>query len=286
MRFTASDSACIVGEVQLRSPTDGWGVCTDPTPGGQSLLRYDGHVWSTQAAPSALHLGANTSLWLSGIATLSATDGWAVGYTTGTGADPNQRVVGIILRYVGGQWTLFQTINDVELRSVATRSATDGWAIGERVVYQGDASTNRYAQVGSAPLILRYQQGQWSPVSLSLATADPARYLTVVLLLQVVMRSPTDGWAFGNQLVYRQGGGKLQVVSSGTILLRYDGVGWRSVALPLPPANAGYRILSLGFAATGDGWAVGVVEKSKGVKFINMPLILRYHDGVWSVYLG
>jgi photosystem II stability/assembly factor-like uncharacterized protein len=120
------------------SPDEGWAV--GYTPGGTSshrtgpqqalIAHYHNGVWQAQStfAGSA----SDTFFYLSAVAMVSASEGWAVGEE------------GLIAHYLNGVWTSVESPTDQALHSIAMISPTEGWAVGN----QGT--------------ILHYQNGAWS----------------------------------------------------------------------------------------------------------------------------
>jgi hypothetical protein len=95
---------------------------------GQTTIHFDGTKWTAFNAP--MILGDNTSL-LKGVADISPTEAWAVGYVNAGLANPGQ----IIEQWNGTQWSVYPgpTFNpgdQPELFGVTAVSPTDIWAAG------------------------------------------------------------------------------------------------------------------------------------------------------------
>lgn len=289
-------ASCIVSAFQMVSPTEGWGVCSNPTIDNRSLLHYVNQSWSTVALPAGLNttldshhtIIPNTDIWLTDLSMQSATDGWAVGYVAGTGANPTQRSIGFILQYKDGRWSVSARYSAVELRSVSALASGDVWVAGDQVKYQGGAGANRYAPVGSTPTMLRYQRSRWKVAALPLPTIDPT-FTSTGAFTQIVMRSPTDGWVVGNEVSQEYRKGSLQETTISPLLFHFDGVRWQSAWTALLPKVAQARLFiaieRVAFTANGDWWAVG--EAAHNILTLTpAPLILRYHNGAWTIYVS
>ncbi len=135
-----------------------------------AILHYAGGAWTR--APANL---ANDRLL--GLAMVSATEGWAVGYDPGgTRSHYIGPQRGLIVHYHHGVWKAQSTFASPSgdtffyLSAVAMVSATEGWAVGQEGV------------------IAHYHNGAWARV----------RSPTNQALQSIVMLSPTEGWAIGN----------------------------------------------------------------------------------------
>src|SRR5205085_8701560 len=110
--------------------SDAWAVgYYRPAPGNpfQTLiLHYDGTQWTQVASP---HPGSVEN-YLYGVAILSATDAWAVGYYSNA-ANIYQTLT---LHWNGTQWNLQSSPNPLlgvaVLRGVMALAANDVWAVG------------------------------------------------------------------------------------------------------------------------------------------------------------
>jgi hypothetical protein len=213
-----------------------------PTAGAQG-------TWTPVTSP--------TTHWLVSISMASATEGWAVGYSSGG--------EGTMLHYSGGSWSTVTspTSPAADLTSVFMVSASDGWAVGA---------------VGGLGVILHYSGGSWSTVT------SP----TSNCLYSVFMVSASDGWAVGTGgTIIHYSGGSWSTVTSPTgvylnsvfmlsasegwavgglgVILHYSGGSWSTVTSPVTG-----DLQSVFMVSPSDGWIV--------------PGILHYDGGSWSIF--
>jgi hypothetical protein len=136
------------------------------------ILHCDGTAWSRQTNPSP-------HTWLSGLAMISPTEGWAVGaqqYATPSGASGSNPANARILHYHDGVWqqqasfTAPAGVGFFTLNAIAMSSADDGWA------------------AGTGGMLVHYTGGHWSLVS-SPTTHD---------LNAIALPPGGSGWAMGS----------------------------------------------------------------------------------------
>ena len=148
--------------LDMVSAKEGWAA-------GWGILRYRAGKWTVEA-------GTADDI-LAKITMLSATDGWAVGYSG-------------IRHYQNGVWQHVAAPAGVTLRDISMVSPTDGWAVGSLDTEDGYGGG----------VIARYQNGQWAITN---------QYPGLEWLQSISMVSPTDGWAVGARgalLHYTNGG--------------------------------------------------------------------------------
>ncbi len=122
-------------------------------PAKTVIVGWNGAAWKRMPSPSP---GAASALY--GVAAVSASSAWAVGYTTtSTGSKT------LILRWNGATWTRIPSPtpgNGGALTGVAASSAGSAWAVGS---------------TGSAkPLILRWNGTAWKRVPSPSPAAQPS----------------------------------------------------------------------------------------------------------------
>jgi len=274
--------------VQALSQSDVWAVGgqfnMQGSPVAGTILHYNGRQWSSTAISTPLF----------GISMLSATDGWAVGYS------------GVILHYNGQTWNSFNSPTSAVLRSIAMTSENDGWAVGyggTLLHYNGHtwavqtspttndlysismASAQEGWAVGSTGTLLHYVKGAWRKVAAPSANT----------LYGVFMLSPQDVWAVGQ---------------NGTVI-HYDGTSWNALNSPFKS-----DLYSVFLSSPDEGWigaGVSVMHYTQGafiwlnpqkylapgaVESISMlsaqegwsvgmnNIVSEYQNGVWKIVYG
>ncbi|HEX6483729.1 MAG TPA: hypothetical protein VF043_33195 [Ktedonobacteraceae bacterium] len=235
--------------VTAASASDVWAVGYDVNTTGvtQTLIEHwNGASWSVVKSPSPA--SANNELF--GVAAVSASDIWAVGFiANNTATGPVQQT--LIEHWNGAHWNVVQSPSPGSspvLNGVADVSATDVWAVGNSGFNQ--------------TLIEHWNGSRWSAVtSPSPGSGDDLRAVAVV--------SASDVWAAG----YTFNGSSIQ-----SLVEQWNGTSWQVVKSP----NVGTSPSFTGVAAVSanDVWAVGSYLNSN-----NMFLTLTEHwnGSRWSV---
>jgi hypothetical protein len=182
--------------------------------------------------------------FLNGVSAVSASDAWAVGYTSS--GQP------LIMHWDGTSWSPERgpSIPSGTLRGVSMVSATDGWAVG-----------TEYSATAETTLIEHWDGTHWTRVPSPSPRVDNQ-------LAGVSMASVTDGWAVGwigdvNNNVYR------------ALLLHWDGTRWTRVPVSVPVGMT--ELWSVSAASAADAWAVGLQTRNLG----NL-LLLHWNGSSWS----
>jgi hypothetical protein len=241
------------------SATDAWAVGSSyfGSPGVLHGLieHWNGTAWSQAPSPQPLD-----GIALEGVAAVSPTSAWAVGFTH---ASPPTN--GVIEHWNGTTWTLALSEIGGNLTAVTATSATNAWAVG--------------AQVGGGTLILHWDGTAWNEMP-----SPAGGYLAAV-----TATSGTNAWAVGttaggNTLILHWDGtawnqvptpgtadrGVLTGVAAGSdgsawtighegatsgnaLVLRWNGTIWQQVPVPKPAD------VLWGVAATSPttAWVVG-----------------------------
>jgi hypothetical protein len=208
--------------------------------------------WTVVTAPPT---GQNATL--TGVATVSDSDAWAVGFRNGN-AFTNVGAKVLIDTWNGTAWTQVATPatpqNTALLDAVNASSAADAWAVGR-------TQNNRSSLQG---LALQWNGTAWS-VSPSFAGALGAYALGVADI------SPADAYAVGNNSSIPRGH-----------LAHWNGTAWSSVTVPLPP-NAPTNTTLNAISADGpnDVWAVGTFLNSATGQFDNFTI--HFNGTAWAV---
>jgi hypothetical protein len=177
--------------VSMLSATDGWAVGNRiaAATNGWTFLRWNSPTANTWNRITVTTVGTNAQN-LNSVSMLSATDGWAVGNVLAAGP-ANQRWT--FLRWnspTANTWNRYTVTtagaNAQNLNSVSMLSATDGWAVGNRIA----AATNGWT-------FLRWNSptaNTWNRITVTTVGTNAQN------LNSVSMLSATDGWAVGNRL--------------------------------------------------------------------------------------
>lgn len=285
------DTNITLTSLSMDSATDGWAVGgTNDTVSHGVLFHYTDGQWKRVSMPG---IGP-----LSKVRMLSATEGWVLGDVNGDQTQPESAHASLILhyedgawnvapnrlargamidlsmdsashgwvvgfdgrigRYSGGQWTEWPQSGGGDLQSISSPSATNAWAVGQT---RGSPTSQ------PAPIVLHFDGHAWVPVTIP--TLGPA-----ALLSQVTMVSTNDGWLIGTKLAPLG----VQPVQETPLLLHYINGQWQQVTLP----SVAFSFISMSSAS--DGWAIGMTIPTDAKGVSSKPLLLRYHDGTWSVY--
>jgi hypothetical protein len=207
---------------------DVWAVGETLGAGGafQPLIEHwNGRKWGVVASPAV----GPQNTELSGLAAVSATDIWAVGFFLATSGGPSQTLT---LHWDGSGWSVVPspdaTVESNRLQAAAAVATNDVWAVGQAT---SGSSVNT--------LIERWDGTTWGVV------ASPA----AGQLRGIAVVSPTDIWAVGSV-----------TTSSGptqTVIEQWDGAGWTVVASPDPSASLNTLDATATDPSSGQTWAVG-----------------------------
>lgn len=228
--------------VAMVSPEEGWVVGTDSAPtnapsGAPSafILHYTNGHWIP--APLAGMAGHNPSS-LRGITMISAQEGWAVGsyYTA------SRQEATLMLHYINGQWTRVDWSTTGSFNCVVALSSGDMWAVGEVNAESGPG------------LIVHFKHG-------AVVQED---HPTPVLLYDIAMISPDDGWAVGD----------------GATTLRYQGSKWKRQGLTIHQ----FYLTRISLVSATEGWATGNSAVSNSRDPNSTATLFHLSGGVWRIY--
>ncbi|WIG60683.1 MAG: hypothetical protein OJF49_003431 [Ktedonobacterales bacterium] len=155
--------------------------------------------------------------------------------------------------------------NNITLNGMAMVAPDDGWAIG---------TITHYGPVYGETVLLHLVQGQWQ--------RDPLA-IPDVKLDSIAMVSPTEGWAAGS--ISEQN--RLDL-----FLLHYSGGRWTRVDLSAVTPEATQIEdafpVKVVMVSPGNGWLMAnttILRDPKNPASRETSLLLRYHQGAWSVIL-
>ena len=269
----------------------------------QTLIeRWDGAAWAIVDSPNAT---ATQSNFLSGVACVTASDCWAVGYHA-PGTFQN-----LIEHWDGTSWVVVNSPNTSAtqanfLYGVACLSASNCWAVGS--YYNGSAQqtliehwdgtgwaivTSPNASLGQDNLLLGatcastsdcwavgqyFNEGvwhtlieHWDGTAWVIVDSADAGAATYNVLLGVTCASPSECWAVG----YHYGGGNV----AQTLVKHWNGTAWAIVSSPNASAMQYNALSSVTCVSASDCWAVGYY----GGGSAGQTLIERWDGAAWAI---
>lgn len=194
---------------------------------------------------------------LSGVATISANDIWAVGtYIPNSGWSPSQVPLQTLIEHWNGtSWSIIPSPNvpsvNNMLKGVTAVSATDVWAVGDTFVG---------GQYGSSSLVEHWDGTSWRIVP----SPNPIEYSGFSAVAAV---SATDIWAVGTGLNYES-------ESLGLLIEHWDGSQWSVVPSPTSTGS----LNSVTAISTNNVWAVGMTGNGPSAS-----LIEHWDGSQWSI---
>lgn len=243
--------------VAVISPCNAWAVGWASGSKGYLTLIYhwNGTAWFRAASPSP---SGSAYTNLRGVAAVSSTNIWAVGFYEVSGIDRT-----MILHYNGTSWSQVPntpnpggTSQYNDLYAVWATSANDVWAVGE---YGTGTSPGR-------TLILHYNGTAWSHVSSPNIGATNAENG----LLSVTATASNNAWAVGT---YYNG------TTHQTLILRWNGTSWLHITSPNPGGSTvSNELQGVAATATNNAWAVGYYDVTGGQRTLTM----RWNGTSWT----
>jgi FG-GAP-like repeat len=255
---TPAMTASGINALAAISATDVWAVGyagQGPTSAGGVNYRtlvehWNGATWEVIPSPNPAGTKSNA---LVGVAAISPTDIWAVGYTL-VGSIRQ----GLTEHWNGSSWTVVASPNPGTLSNglldVEATSSTSAVAVG----YRSDG-------YGYETLAERWDGSTWTVVP------SPSPGSVDNVLTGLTMNSATDAWAVG----YASGGGPYQ-----TLIEHWDGTRWSVVASPND--GVGVNVLrGVSFSSPTNGWAVGTSNLSGYTGY--RTLTLHWDGASWTI---
>ena len=241
--------------VSTASSKDVWAVGTVQTSssvnGNRTLIEHwNGTAWSVVPSPNPSNEGDD----LTGVAALSATNAWAVGFFENNQMSALQP---IILHWNGTAWSLFPNIPNIGMivEAITARSATDIWAVGS----DAGETTN---------IALHFNGTQWSITSSANFPSSQQ------IISGVAAPAANDAWIVGS-FAPPNVGAFLQPLA-----LHWNGKTWSMVPTPNPsPFNN--RLRAVAAISTSDVRAVGQANTPDGLNLVT--LIEHWNGKQWSI---
>jgi hypothetical protein len=237
------------------SGTDVWAVGSECYSMNTLLEHWNGTGWSIVQGPR-LFKGAGLDEFASlyGVAAISSSDVWAVGYRAPGGIQP------LIEHYDGVSWRVVSAARpvgggDSYLTGVSGSGPSDVWAVGV-----GDHSN----------LIEHWDGTSWSTV----ATPQPVGRSSLEAVKAI---SRTEAWAVGSKRASSGG--------TATFILHWNGSTWSEVASPNPSAGADATnvLRSVAAVSAGNVWAVGMYHNDQTNFHQRRTLTLHWNGISWSI---
>ena len=285
--------------VTALSANDAWAV--GQYEGPDSLQRtlvehWNGSAWTQVPSPNA----SDRYNSLTAVATVSASDVWAVGF----GVNKSNKNEQLIEQWDGKTWTITPnpavSQGDSTLSGVAAISGSDVWAVGGpliehwdgvawKVVSNPGASSNGFLNAiaainskdvwavgsGDGALIEHWDGATWKVVPV---VTPPGTYGG---LTGVSAASANDVWAVGSGVSNGAGGCG---VDTGALIEHWDGARWSSVPFANPPgATYGPSFNTVTAVSANDAWVVGGFETSRTRTHAFIAPVIEHWDGArWS----
>jgi hypothetical protein len=219
--------------VTVLSPCNAWLVGRYMLSSGvtQTLIdHYNGTAWKTVPSPDPAGLMRDN--FLTGVASVSAHDIWAVGFYDRGGAAGT-----LIERWNGTSWKVIKSPNagtgNNFLEGVIATSAGNAWAVGH---YDSGAA--------SRTLVEHWNGTSWKVIK----SPNPGGPSRDNALFGIATTSAHNAWAVG---LYASGSNVNR-----TLAMHWNGMSWK--VIKTPNVGAGSNVFD-GVAATsaGNAWAVG-----------------------------
>ena len=223
----------------------GWsvGVILSPTSIGPLVLHWNGKAWSR--ASTNLNPSTQGESVLTGVAVTAAKTAWAVGYTSQGIPTP------VLARWNGSTWS-----TDTSFPLNGIQRSFDGAAAGPggTAFAVGTGETGPFGNGTSVPISMRWTGKTWQKATVSAPKNSG--------FSSVAFAPGGAAWATGFWYT--------SVSATSALLWRWTGKTWASVTIPGGTSD----LSGLGFAAAGNGWAVGAAGADT--------LILHWNGHSWS----
>jgi hypothetical protein len=233
--------------VASASASDAWSVGyfqADTCVCDQRTLseHWNGRRWKIVSSPDPATESGGYDV-LKGVAAVSASDVWAVGYS---GNASEAQDSSLIEHWNGAAWTVVPSPDPdqtQDLYAVAAVSSSDVWAVG---------AFFNYTPYGYGALIELWIGTSWTSVPNPATTG----------LDGVAALASNDVWAVG-----------------GAQILHWNGIAWSVVSSP----QGFYDLQSVAAVSASDVWAVGYQEVPSGEGYYYYPLVEHWDGSSWSV---
>jgi hypothetical protein len=215
--------------------------------------RWDGSVWAVTDTPN---IGPHGD-WLNGVAAVSSSEAWAVGYTAG---EPDTYTSSTLVQHwTGSAWSIVASPNPSkdpiyganQLNDVRAFASNDVWAAGWQ-----------WAPIGSEALIERWDGRSWK------VSRTPDDVYAELHALDGT--SSSDIWAVGQGFDFTDG--------FQSLIMHWNGRSWAVV--PTPKLAAANYLNDVSVLSPTNAWAVGY---SIPANLDIQPHVLHWNGSAWSV---
>jgi hypothetical protein len=214
--------------------------------------RWDGSDWRLVETPNVGHYGN----WLNGVAAVSASEAWAVGYTAGNPATYTSTT--LVEHWNGSAWSVVPSPNPSKdplyganrLNDVRAFASNDVWAVGWQ-----------WVPSGSAPLIERWDGRRWR------VSKTPNTGFEELQALDGT--SSRDIWAVGFGRTFSDG--------TQALIMHWNGSTW--TAVPTPKLSVDNYLNDVSVLSPTDAWAAGyTIPPNLDIQ----PYYLHWNGSFWA----
>jgi len=255
----------VLNAVSASGANDAWavGVTRVVSAAGRSPLaiHWNGTAWSIVSVPNS---GGSSKSMFNGVATLSASNAWAVG----RGKDARA----LVEHWDGTAWSVVpvpapsapagSTLAGVSLSGVSARSASDIWAVGS---FSAVLNTN----VLTKSLAMHYDGTSWKVVP----TPSNQSSTVATALNGVTALAANDVWSVG-RLSTTNG----TTLPNAMVIQHWNGTSWSSVTTPALQGG----LTGVAARSANDIWAVGAGIDASGTVPVNKTLTLHWDGSAWT----
>jgi hypothetical protein len=232
------------------SNSNAWAVGVQFGAAGQAppppvAYHWNGSAWSLTATPS---LGVNGSL--TAVSAISASDAWAVGFTTQSGY---HGTLALYEHWNGSTWSVVAGPGS-GLNAVADLSASNAWA------------------VGTGGVVDQWNGTAWNSVTVPVPNPSDTAGDNLTAITAI---SASDIWAVGEFTNTS--------FTNSAYALHYNGTAWTVTILPQPNVSGPSSPVLHGVTAVASNnvWAVGENEEVPGLGITT--LIEHWNGSAWSI---
>ena len=242
--------------VSASAANDAWAVGWYLPSTGQDetlALHWNGTAWSVVDTPN----GGQNGDQLFGVAAVSPSDAWSVGWAAGSPTTYTSTTV--VEHWTGSSWSVVSSPNPSkdplygtnQLYDVRAFASDDVWAAGWQ-----------WVPAGSAPLVEHWDGRSWK-----VSKTPSSGFLQTVALDGT---SSNDIWAVGYGYTFSSGGDQ-------SLVMHYDGSRWSVV--PTPVLSIDNYLNDVAAISPTDVWAVGYSRTSS---LDIQPYFLHWDGSTWS----